>query len=119
MSVRANASLQGFAGAPLTVTLFGSQIVSRRGVMSDVVGAPLNEPESISAPPLLRRLAPPAETDVAVGGAAGSLDGGGGGVKQPSIRPETAGQGSVVSPNPSPSESVSGQPLTVPHTYGH
>ena len=120
--MRANDSVHGFAGAPLTVMPFGSQIVSRRGVMTDIDGAPLNgEPVSVSAPlrPVRRRLAPDVAIEVAVFGATGSLDGGGGGVKQPSIRPETVGQGSVRSGNPSPSESVSGQPLTVPRSDGH
>ena len=57
-------------------------------------GAPLNgTPVSMSALPLRRRLALPVAMDVAFGIAAGSLDGGGGGVKQPSIRPETRGRG--------------------------
>ena len=40
--MRANASVHGFAGAPLTLMPLGSQIVSRRGVITDCRGAPLN-----------------------------------------------------------------------------
>ncbi len=52
-----------------TLMLFGSQIVSRLGVITDLsVGPPWNGlPFSMSAPPLERMLAEDAVTDVAVG----------------------------------------------------
>src|SRR4051812_38682622 len=113
--VRANACVHGFAGAPLTLMLFGSQIVSRLGVITDMsVGAPRNGlPLSISPPPLERMLAEDEETDVAVGRTIsdGPVPVVGGGPGSSTIGhplaelPATAGQASRASLTPSPSVS--------------
>src|SRR5437868_15131121 len=112
--VRANACVHGLAGAPLTLMLFGSQIVSRLGVITDMsVGPPWNGlPLSMSAPRIERMLAEDAVTDVAVGrtisDVPGFVVGGGPGsstITHPlAALPATAGQRSRTSLTPSPSE---------------
>src|SRR5215210_338114 len=106
--LRAKAWLHGLAGAPLTVMFLGSQIVSRRGVITDCDGAPMKgTPLSISARPLLRRLADPEETDVAVGRTISELSDvpvpvpASGSVGQPLIEPASVWQRSVSFGNPS------------------